>query len=130
MNLLKECEVKSSDSCLWKSLASLWPDIVKQIAWECRDGGSIKFWSDLWLDDDCCLFDKVVRKPVGRLANCNVAGMVNERGEWMQIFLKDYLADRELLRLRASPTPVQNRGQDVIRWRGGSGSKYSISDMY
>lgn len=41
--------------------------------------------------------------------------MVNERGEWKLMFLKDYLTERELMCLRAIPVPSLSGGRDSIR---------------
>lgn len=77
-----------------------------------------------------CLFEKAVQKPEGRLIECKVKDLVNERGEWEYIFLKDYLAEQDMLSLQTTTVPSPSSGDDIIRWKGSNTSNYCVSDMY
>lgn len=125
-----ECVVKNSDSSLWKNLADIWKEVTNQVAWDCRNGGTVSFWNDCWMDDDATLFAKAVRKPEGRLVECRVRDMINERDEWEFIFLKDYLDEHDLLRLCATPVPSCEGEVDRIRWKGSSSAKCCVADIY
>ncbi|KAI9122673.1 hypothetical protein K1719_006513 [Acacia pycnantha] len=66
-NWLAECIVKQHDSPLWKNVARLWPEVTKGIGWEVRDGRSVKFWEDRWLNGA----DKLGNHYVGELGILN-----------------------------------------------------------
>ncbi|KAI9088950.1 hypothetical protein K1719_029229 [Acacia pycnantha] len=73
-NWFVECTVKQHDSRLWKNVARLWPEVIKGIGWEVRDGRSVKFWEDRWLNG----VDKLGNYFVGELRMLNPALTVSQ----------------------------------------------------
>lgn len=40
----------------------------------------MSFWNDVWMNDDDSSFEKVLVKPSGRLVDCAVNELINDRG--------------------------------------------------
>ncbi|KAI9078841.1 hypothetical protein K1719_039182 [Acacia pycnantha] len=117
-NWLAECIVRQHDSCLWKNVARLWPEVIKGIGWKVRDGRSVKFWEDRWLNG----VDKLGNYFVGELEMLNstltVSQTLNERREWNWAWLEWVLPHEVTQLLKVIPPPCPEDGDDIVVWRG------------
>ncbi|KAI9081928.1 hypothetical protein K1719_036190 [Acacia pycnantha] len=105
-NWLAECIVKQHDSRLWKNVARLWPEVIKGIGWEVRDGRNVKFWKDRWLNG----VDKLGNYFVGELGMLNstltVSQTLNREGNWNWAWLEGVLPHEVSQLLKAIPPTV------------------------
>ncbi|KAI9127446.1 hypothetical protein K1719_002005 [Acacia pycnantha] len=117
-NWLAECIVKQHDSRLWKNVARLWPEVIKGIGWEVRDGRSVKFWEDRWLNE----VDKLGHYFVGELGVLNstltVSQTLNREGNWNWAWLEGILPQEVTQLLKVIPPPCPEDGDDIVVWRG------------
>ncbi|KAI9071346.1 hypothetical protein K1719_046691 [Acacia pycnantha] len=117
-NWLAECIVRQHDSCLWKNVARLWPEVIKGIGWKVRDGRSVKFWEDRWLNG----VDKLGNYFVGELEMLNstltVSQTLNREGNWNWAWLEWVLPHEVTQLLKVIPPPCPEDGDDIVVWRG------------
>ncbi|KAI9081941.1 hypothetical protein K1719_036203 [Acacia pycnantha] len=62
-NLVNSCKGKKGDLELWRKLASIWPSIVENVAWEVGNGDLTDFWNDRWIEGNGRLLEKSVGLP-------------------------------------------------------------------
>ncbi|KAI9082433.1 hypothetical protein K1719_035576 [Acacia pycnantha] len=128
-NLLAECIVKQHDSRLWKNVARLWPEVIKGIGWEVRDGRSVKFWEDRWLNG----VDKLGNYFVGELGMLNstltVSQTLNREGNWNWAWLEGVLLHEVTQLLKSIPPPCLEDGDDIVVWRGIGEQVFGISNV-
>ncbi|KAI9075815.1 hypothetical protein K1719_042301 [Acacia pycnantha] len=113
-----------------EKFARLWPEVIKGIGWEVRDGRSVKFWEDRWLNG----VDKLGNYFVGELGMLNptltVSQTLNIEGNLNWAWLEGVLPQEVTQLLKAIPPPCPEDGDNIVVWRGGHGARFSVSQMY
>ncbi|KAK8672782.1 hypothetical protein V6N13_111143 [Hibiscus sabdariffa] len=99
-------------SRLWAGIARVWDDVKKGLIWEVRDGRSMDFWRDQWVDNVGCLGDYLLHDI--RPTFCKVAAFVTDAGDWdmeaLRLVLSDVIVDHVL----AIMPPREGNGSDTI----------------
>ncbi|PNX98541.1 ribonuclease H [Trifolium pratense] len=104
---------KQSDSNLWKAIVNLWPklDDIDNSFWSIRDGRSIAFCHQKWINTDIRISELNIHIPE-LIWNAKVSDLVDDRGRWNWELLNGWLPESILHQIAAVPPPDDSAGPD------------------
>jgi ribonuclease HI len=120
---------KPSDSHLWKSIVKLWPKLNKFCFWSIRDGRSVDWYTDAWIEEGLRVNELNLHVPEN-WTNMKVADLVDANGDWRQELLAEWLPSRILNKIQSIPPPDDGAGADVRYCLEDAHGNFSISAMY
>ncbi|KAK8655656.1 hypothetical protein V6N13_108228 [Hibiscus sabdariffa] len=104
-------------SRLWAGISKVWFNVRDGIQWFVRDGCTIGFWYDSWLDD--C--DPLIQyfSGEGQPRPFQVKDFVGEDGEWDIIALRSLLPEECFQHVVAVYPHSPGLREDFVGWKGG-----------
>ncbi|MCI05610.1 putative ribonuclease H protein, partial [Trifolium medium] len=120
---------KQSDSNLWKAIVNLWPKLDDNSFWSIRDGRSIAFCHQKWINTDIRISELNIHIPE-LIWNAKVSDLVDDRGRWNWELLNGWLPESILHQIAAVPPPDDSAGPDQCICIGVNNHKFSIAAMY
>lgn len=110
----------SSGSWIWRKLLKHKAQAAEFFKWEVKDGRSVSFWWDHWLDTGQLFHETGDIGPIalGVARNSKVADVVRGN-QWSFRRVRNTILRNIVTKIQATPPPHQNQGPDIPLWRYG-----------
>lgn len=117
-------------SHLWGQLSLVWDLGMKGMKWSIGKGTKVRFWKDVWIDEEGPLMQYIEARMPEEDENRSVASYVNEDGSWRWEEIYNYLPHHICCKIHASPRPSNNLGPDSVTWRFNATGKFTAKSAY
>ncbi|CAN1191383.1 Putative ribonuclease H protein At1g65750 [Linum perenne] len=115
-------------SACWRGMQEVWPIFAGGLAWGVRDGRTVNFWRERWIDNGIILGDLV--SPTPGSENMVVADLCSPSGDWDIATLKRMLPQDALEAVIGMTPPCSDAGADLPIWGLEANGQYSVSSGY
>ncbi|CAN1760045.1 Putative ribonuclease H protein At1g65750 [Linum perenne] len=109
-------------------MQEVWPILAGGLAWGVRNGRTVHFWSERWIDNGIILEDLV--SPVPGSENKVVADFCTDSGAWDIAALERVLPQEALEAVIGMTPPCSDAGADLPIWGLEANGQYSVSSGY
>ncbi|KAL4329123.1 hypothetical protein AHAS_Ahas13G0268600 [Arachis hypogaea] len=127
--LLHDMKACATDSPLWKELTKLQELFYQNISHSIGDGKEANLWRDRWVKNE----PPLLLNSKKFIDNTNLNMTVSEaviHGQWNFEFLRQFLHEETLCKIRAIPPAEPELGRDGLRWNPANDGNFSISSTY
>ncbi|CAN1216168.1 Putative ribonuclease H protein At1g65750 [Linum perenne] len=120
---------KRGFSALWRGVLKVWPLGINGLQWSIRDGQSMRFWTDRWVDSGIILADHAldIRRADDSLL---VSQACSESGVWNFDFLLAMLPYNIVMQVVGMSPPKDRLGKDALVWGLEPNGLFSVRSAY
>ncbi|KAK2459136.1 TMV resistance protein N [Trifolium repens] len=125
---LNHAPAKSTDSSLWKAIASVLPWLAEKSCRAIGDGRDTLAWEECWIANGIRIINLDVDIPPN-LRNMTVSNLASSNGGWCWNLIS-WLPDHILNMLVAIPAPSADNGKDLFFWPSEKHGGFTVSSAY
>ncbi|KAK7310427.1 hypothetical protein RJT34_07947 [Clitoria ternatea] len=108
-----ELAVESSDSGVWRSIASVWSQISQHEGWSIGTGDETLFWKHNWVNSSLILEEVALNLPA-EIQNCIVKEMTSDEGAWDWHKFEEFLPEAYVQMIYNIMPPHTDLGKDEV----------------
>ena len=115
-NTLPETLHTRYGSHLWKSIGTVWSEVLTSRRWCLDNGDSVWFWWDLWVTKDLPLAAYAMDNIPVHILDCKVSAFIKNDGSWWWDQFEHLLPNNIILQITDVLPPSPMHGLDTCFW--------------
>ncbi|KAH9658732.1 putative ribonuclease H protein [Citrus sinensis] len=117
-------------SHLWKSIGTVWSEVLTSRRWCLGNGESVRFWWDLWVTKDMPLATYAMDTIPVNILDCKVSVFIKNDGSWWWDQFEYLLPNNIILQIAVVLPPSSMHGTDTCFWTHSRTGLFTTKSTY
>ncbi|KAK9181143.1 hypothetical protein WN944_024280 [Citrus x changshan-huyou] len=117
-------------SHLWKSIGTVWSEVLASRRWCLGNGDSVRFWWDLWVTKDLPLAAYAMDTIPVHILDCKVSAFIKNDGSWWWDQFEHLLPNNIILQIAVVLPPSPMHGLDTCFWAHSRTGLFTTKSAY